>query len=61
MNTQLFNSIKEIIIQARQIVEDEQEGNARAGYGKNVLKNLAHQLTIEFGKGFDYTNLTKYA
>lgn len=78
MNTQLFNSVKEIIIQARQrvyrmvninlletywqigrqIVEDEQEGNARAGYGKNVLKNLAHQLTIEFGKGFDYTNLT---
>ena len=40
------------------IVEDEQEGKPRAEYGKNVLKNLAQQLTVEFGKGFDYTNLT---
>ena len=77
MNTQLFNSVKEIIKKARQrvyrmvnitlletywqigrqIVEDEQEGKARADYGKNVLKNLANQLTIEFGKGFDESNL----
>lgn len=40
------------------IVEDEQQGNARAEYGKATLKNLATQLTLEFGKGFDYTNLT---
>lgn len=39
------------------IVEDEQHGNAKAIYGKAVLKNLAHQLTVEFGKGFDESNL----
>jgi predicted nuclease of restriction endonuclease-like (RecB) superfamily len=39
------------------IVEDEQHGNAKAQYGKAVLKNLAQQLTIEFGNGFDESNL----
>lgn len=42
----------------RIIVEDEQNGNAKAEYGKGTLKNLSRQLTMEFGKGFDYTNLT---
>lgn len=40
------------------IVEDEQKGNERAEYGKFVLKNLSKKLTLEFGKGFDYTNLS---
>jgi hypothetical protein len=40
------------------IVEDEQHGNAKAEYGKATLKNLATQLTLEFSKGYDYTNLT---
>lgn len=40
------------------IVEDEQHGKIKAEYGKATLKNLAQQLTLEFGKGFDYTNLT---
>lgn len=39
------------------IVEDEQKGNDKAEYGKATLKNLAHQLTLEFGKGFDDSNL----
>ena len=39
------------------IVEDEQRGKERADYGKSVLKNLANQLTLEFGKGFDDSNL----
>jgi hypothetical protein len=41
----------------RLIVEDEQKGKAKAVYGKSVLKNLSQQLTLEFGKGFDETNL----
>ena len=40
------------------IVEDEQSGKSRAEDGKYVLKNLSKRLTLEFGKGFDYTNLT---
>ncbi len=39
------------------IVEDEQNGRAKAEYGKATLKNLASQLTLEFGKGFDDSNL----
>ncbi len=40
------------------IVEDEQGGQPRAQYGKEVLKKLSKELTLEFGSGFDYTNLT---
>ena len=40
------------------IVEGEQKGSKRAEYGKEQLKTLAAQLSLEFGKGFDYTNLT---
>lgn len=69
----LFQSIKEIINQSREkvfrianstllltywqigqlIVEDEQKGKERAEYGKYTLK----KLTLEFGKGFDESNL----
>lgn len=77
-NLDLIDSVKEIIIGARQrvyrmansvlldtywqigklIVEDEQMGNTKAQYGKATLKRLSRALTLEFGKGFDYTNLT---
>lgn len=39
------------------IVEDEQNGNARAEYGKTVLEELSTKLTKEFGKGFTTANL----
>ncbi len=39
------------------IVDDEQGGKAKAEYGKAILKNLAKQLTFEFGGGFDERNL----
>ncbi len=39
------------------IVEDEQQGEIRAGYGKGVLKELGKRLTVEFGKGVDERNL----
>ena len=41
----------------RYIVEFEQGGETRAGYGKQLLPTLAEALTAEFGKGFDTTNL----
>lgn len=43
----------------RIIVEDEQNGNSRAEYGKEVLKNLSEKLTREFGKGFSVENLDR--
>lgn len=39
------------------IVVYEQHGEARADYGKGLLKELAAKLSIEFGKGFDESNL----
>ncbi|MEC6796137.1 PDDEXK nuclease domain-containing protein [Photobacterium sp. S4TG1] len=41
----------------RLIVEDEQQGQTRAEYGKGTLKALSASLTKEFGKGFDSSNL----
>ena len=41
----------------QQIVEYEQHGEARAGYGRGLLKELADRLSTEFGKGFDESNL----
>lgn len=41
----------------RHIVEFEQQGQARAAYGKKLLPRLAADLTREFGKGFDERNL----
>lgn len=41
----------------RVIVEDEQKGKAKAGYGEYLLKSLAERLSRDFGKGFDYSNL----
>ncbi|EGW23149.1 PDDEXK nuclease domain-containing protein [Methylobacter tundripaludum] len=41
----------------RLIVEHEQQGQARAAYGKQQLQMLSEQLTAEFGKGFDASNL----
>ena len=43
----------------RIIVEDELKGEKRAEYGKSTLKQLSVQLTDEFGKGYDETNLRK--
>ncbi|MBR5728634.1 MAG: hypothetical protein IKX61_00280 [Prevotella sp.] len=42
-----------------QIVEHEQHGEARADYGKGLLRDLAARLTIDFGKGFDERELRK--
>ena len=41
----------------RIIVENEQNGEARASYGKGLLKELSHRLTARFGKGFSVDNL----
>ncbi len=39
------------------IVEEEQNGKTRAAYGKKLIPTLSRQLTLEFGKGFNVTNL----
>ncbi|MBR6775379.1 MAG: DUF1016 family protein [Bacteroidales bacterium] len=39
------------------IVEDEQKGEYRAQYGKQILQNLSARLTDRFGNGWSYSNL----
>lgn len=39
------------------IVEFEQKGASRATYGARLLAELAKRLTVEFGSGFDASNL----
>ncbi len=58
----IFRTINKTLLETywqigRIIVEEEQQGKSKAAYGKETLKNLANQLTFEFGKGFDESNL----
>lgn len=39
------------------IVEEEQHGENRAAYGKQLLKELSAYLTSRFGKGYSAENL----
>ena len=41
------------------IVEDEQQGEQRAKYGKAVLKNLSIRLTDKYGEGWSVETLDK--
>jgi uncharacterized protein DUF1016 len=44
----------------RRIVEFEQQGAARAGYGEQILSKLSHDLTARFGRGFGVDNLQRF-
>src|ERR1700733_14709928 len=41
----------------REIVEEEQQGSRRAGYGKRLLDELSERLQAEFGRGYSVDNL----
>ena len=41
----------------KQIVQEEQNGNDRAQYGKKIIKELSIKLTNDFGKGFSARNI----
>ncbi|MBL1265140.1 PDDEXK nuclease domain-containing protein [Methylomicrobium sp. RS1] len=58
----VYQTVNSEMVQAywhigRLVVEDEQQGQQRAAYGKQQLLQLSEQLTREFGKGFDVSNL----
>ena len=59
---QAYSAVNFAMVQAywqigRIIVEHEQNGNARADYGKAVLQELSSRLTKDFGKGFSVRTL----
>lgn len=41
----------------REIVEEEQRGQARAEYGQQLIATLSDRLSAEFGRGFNERNL----
>ena len=44
----------------KRIVEEEQNGAARAEYGKHIIEVASAALTEEFGKGFSETNIRTF-
>ena len=63
--TQVRQTVNTAMVQTywhigRMIVEDEQGGQKRAAYGKQVLPELAKRLTQEFGSGFSAPSLWNY-
>jgi predicted nuclease of restriction endonuclease-like (RecB) superfamily len=60
-----FHAINSAMIETyweigRRIVEEEQNGQERAAYGQEIIKNLSFELTLEFGKGFSERSLRDY-
>lgn len=60
--SQVVRSVNSAMVQAyysigQAIVEDEQQGDNKAGYGEALIKNLSQQLTESHGKGYSATNL----
>jgi predicted nuclease of restriction endonuclease-like (RecB) superfamily len=54
VNTSMVKTYWEI---GQLIVEEEQQGEERAKYGKFLIRELSKRLTLEFGKGYDERNL----
>jgi predicted nuclease of restriction endonuclease-like (RecB) superfamily len=57
-----YRSVNTIMVQTywqigKRIVEQEQHGQARAGYGDFLISNLSRYLSGTFGKGFSEANL----
>ena len=43
----------------RQIVEEEQGGKLRAGYGEKIIEDLSAKLTVRFGRGWSEPGLRR--
>jgi DUF1016 N-terminal domain len=57
-------SVNSAMVQAywligREIVEIEQQGKKRAGYGERIIQGLAAKLTAQFGSGYSIRSLRR--
>ena len=55
VNTEMLHAYWKI---GKDIIEFEQNGNLKAEYGKQLLKNLSKDLKLRYGKGFSRSNLS---
>jgi predicted nuclease of restriction endonuclease-like (RecB) superfamily len=54
----VYNAMtKSYFLIGKEIVEDELNGNDRAGYGKQQLQILSEKLTLRYGRGFSVRSL----
>lgn len=44
----------------KRIVEEEQQGRARAQYGQQLIHEVSRELTAEFGRGFSEANIWNF-
>lgn len=62
--TNSYRTVNFIMVEAywnvgRMIVEEEQQGKERAGYGEALVRSLSLRLSNDFGKGFDEREVRK--
>ncbi len=60
-----YSAVNSTMVQAYwltgwRIVEEEQNGKQRAGYGEEIIKKLASELTRDLGKGFSERSLREF-
>ena len=56
VNTEIVSAYWQI---GQYIVEFEQGGSSKAGYGKSLLENLSKDLCLAHGKGFSLSNMKR--
>ena len=62
---QAYKSVNSTMVQAywnigKLIIEEEQKGESKAEYGKQLILELSSKLSKEFGKGFGIANLKNF-
>jgi predicted nuclease of restriction endonuclease-like (RecB) superfamily len=62
--SQISRTVNTAMVQAywlvgREIVEVQQRGHARAGYGEELVRGIAHRLREQFGRGFSYPSVKR--
>ena len=61
---EIYNRARKMLVESywqigRRIVEQEQQGDGKAGYGARLLEHLSEDLQHELGRGFSIRNLRK--
>lgn len=60
-----YQSVNVALVERNQLIgyriaEEELKGKDRANYGLEIIKRLSKELTKEYGKGFDRSNLYRF-
>lgn len=54
LNTAMLHTFWNV---GRRLIEEEQHGNSRAGYGEFLARNVADKLQSEYGHTYSYRNI----